>query len=155
VASGRLVARFRILIVATFLVLGLSCGGKTVTPKELVGAWQISDASRHFLPGELRMSSSKIVLDPDGTFRASEMSLDGLVRGDPKQIRLATGNGVWRIVSRKGRSQVLLEFNTAPDNSGPGQFEMPVNVSNSWSTRGLSYFLGDPDEGQRIEFEKR
>jgi len=71
-------------------------------------------------------------------------------------IRLESGSGGWKLVAREGRQQVQLDFRAITDWS---KTELPygtqLDVSNGVSVAKLFYFVGDADEGQRIEFEKK
>jgi hypothetical protein len=115
----------------------------------------MTDASRQILPDGLRNASAKIVLNPDGSFLASEMPGLFYVPGG-RGIRLESGSGGWKLVSREGGQQVQLNFYAITDWS---KTELPygtqLDVSKGWSLAKLFYFVGDADEGQRIEFEKK
>jgi hypothetical protein len=115
----------------------------------------MTGASRQVLPDGLRKASAKIVLNPDGSFLASEMP--GLFYSPRRRdIRLEAGSGSWKLVSREGRQQIQLDFYAIADWS---KTELPygtqLDVSKGWSVPKLLYFVGDADEGQRIEFEKK
>jgi len=115
----------------------------------------MTDASRQVLPSELQKASAKIVLDPNGTFVASDMPGLFFFPGY-RDARLESGSGFWKLVSREGRQQVQLEFHAITDWK---QTELPygtqLDVSKGWSALSLYYFLGDADEGRRIEFKKK
>jgi hypothetical protein len=102
----------------------------------------------------LQKASAKIVLNPNGTFVASDMP--GLFFfPEHRDARLESGSGMWQLVSREGRQQVQLEFHEIADwkkNELP--YGTQLDVSRGWSAVSLYYFLGDADEGRRIEFEK-
>jgi len=114
----------------------------------------MTDASRQVLPNELQKASAKIVLDPNGTFVTSDIPGLFFFPGR-RDVRLESGSGVWKLVSHEGAQQVQFEFHAI---TGWKQTELPygtqLDVSREWSALRLSYFLGDADEGRRIDFKK-
>ena len=146
----------RIILIAAFIVAGvIGCHGTNVTADELAGTWVMTDASQQNLPAALQKASARIVLDTNGIFTASDMALDGLLPGDFRRVQLATGSGVWKLVSREGRSEIQLDFYLLMDNREQTPFGTQLYISKFWTPARLFYFLGDPDQGQRVEFEKR
>lgn len=111
----------------------------------------MKDSSRQILPVNLRRSQPKIVLDANGTFVASDMP--GLLNSAPQ---LDSGSGNWKLVSREGEQQVQLDFQTiASWDKARLPYGTLLDVSREWSRISLHYFIGDPDEGRMIEFEKK
>ena len=114
----------------------------------------MTDASRQVLPSELQKASARIVLDPNGTFAMSDMPGLFFFPGH-RDVRLESGSGVWRLVSREGMQEVQFEFHAI---TAWKQSELPygaqLDVSRGWSALSLYYFFGDADEGRRIEFKK-
>jgi hypothetical protein len=94
----------------------------------------------------------------NGAFVASELPED-LLYGPPEATdRLVTGSGVWKLVSREGRQQVQLQFNTiTAGQRGSVPYGTILNVSTGLgATVDLYYFQGgDADQGRRVEFEKK
>ena len=120
----------------------------------------MKDASRQVLPTELQKASAKLVLDANGTFVASELpeELPLVAPYDVKNrnVRLDTGSGVWKIVSREGKQQVQLDFHTMVGSKEGGvPYGTQMDVSRGWSAVSLYYFLGDADEGRRVSFERK
>jgi hypothetical protein len=149
----------RFLPIAIFLLFGM-LGCKSVQPNELAGTWVMKDTSRQVLPTELQKASAKLVLDGNGTFSASELpeELPPAPPYDMKQrrVRLDTGTGVWKLVSREGKQQMQLNFHTmAGSKEGDVPYGTQMNVATGWSAVSLYYFLGDADEGRRVSFEKK
>lgn len=140
--------------IALLLFVGIA-GCKSVQPRDLAGTWVISDASRQVLPPELKTDLAKIVLNRDGTFVASAMP--GLFYfPQSRPARLESGNGAWELVSREGKQQIQLVFHAIADwNTTDLPYGTPLEVSRGWSAMSLYYFIGDPDEGRRIEFERK
>jgi hypothetical protein len=148
----------RFLQIGMLLCFGLlGCTG--TKPTDLTGTWVVKDQSRQrFLPASQRSATAKVILNGDGTFVASQIPED-LLYGPPEVAdRLVTGRGTWKLVSREGREQVQLLFNTITQGQrGNVPYGTMLNVSTGLgSTVGLYYFQGgDADQGRRIEFEKR
>lgn len=129
-------------------------GCKTVRSSDLTGTWVITEASRHFLPDELQKASAKIVLDANGNFVVSD--LPGLLYFPPGRPQLDSGNGVWKLVLHNDRQQIQLEFDATTAGSPIKlPFATYIEVSGGWSSLSLFYFLGDADEGRRIDFRKK
>ena len=146
----------RITLLALLVVGGmLSCKSAEVTPDKLAGTWVMSDSSREYLPPPLPKASARIILNLNGTFIASDLPLDGLLHDDPKLVKLVAGSGEWRIVSLDGRREVQIDFHVATQGIDQTPYGMQLYVSKSLTPMGLFYFLGDPDQGQRLDFEKR
>jgi len=142
----------RLLPIAVPLCFGLSC--QSVQSTDLIGTWTMKESSRQILPAELRANSATIVMEANGTFVASD--LPGIFDFPPVNFRLYRGNGVWKLVSRKGKQQVQLDFHVIPSGSVTTKlpFTTEMDVSKGWSV-SLYYILGDPDEGRRVEFERK
>jgi hypothetical protein len=140
------------------LCLGL-LGCKSAKPTDITGTWVVTDQSRQrFLPASQRSAAAKIALNANGTFVASELPED-LLYGPPEVAdKLVTGSGVWKLVSREGRQQVQLQFNTITvGQRGNLPYGTMLNVSAGLgSTVSLYYFQGgDADQGRRVTFEKK
>lgn len=113
----------------------------------------MKEASRRVLPIELRKASPKIILHADGTFVASD--LPGLFYFPERHpLQLETGAGVWRIGSRRSLEEyqeVQLDFQVLAGWKGA----FPIGTQLAVSRGSLFYFLGDPDSGRRVAFEKK
>jgi hypothetical protein len=149
----------RFLPIAILLLLSM-LGCQSVQPSELAGTWVMKETSRQVLPTELQNASVKIVLDVNGTFAASELpeELPPAPPSDMKQrrVRLDTGSGVWKLVSREGKQQVQLNFHAMlGSKEGDVPYGTQMDVEKWWSTVSLYYFLGDADEGRRVSFERK
>jgi hypothetical protein len=133
-------------------------GCKTVRSGDVTGRWVVTDQSReHLLPATQRKAAAEIDLNPNGTFAATEIPEDLLYVPPEVSDQLVTGEGVWDLVLREGRQQVILTFKTIQKGQrGRVPYETPLEVSSTgWSTTTLFYFQGDPDEGRTIEFAKK
>jgi hypothetical protein len=147
------VRMLRLLSITMLLCLGLlGCG--RVQPTDVTGTWAMKESSRQILPVELQKNSAKIVLSANGTFVASD--LPGIFDFPPEPARLDGGSGVWKLVSREGKQQVQFDFEMISSGKIKNlPFGMQMDVSDGWTAVSLYYFLGDPDEGLRVAFEKK
>ncbi len=144
---------WRLLPIAMLSLMGM-LGCKSVQPSELTGSWVMTDASRQVLPTELQEAPAKIVVGANGTFVASDMPGLFCFPGF-RAARLESGSGVWKLVSREGKQQVQLDFHAIADWKGTDlPYGMQLEVSRGWSAVSLFYFLGDADEGRRIDFDR-
>ena len=135
------------------LLLGM-LGCKSVESSDLAGTWVMKDASRQVLPAGLQKASAKIVMASNGTFLASDIPAIFYFPGQ-HEARLEPGSGDWRVVSREAGQQVQLNFREIRDwNKKELPFGAQLDVSRAWTSTTLSYFVGDPDQGKRIDFEK-
>jgi hypothetical protein len=148
--------RQTIWLAAILLSLSASCN-RTVERNEIIGTWVVTNDSRQrLLPAAQQKGSAKIVLDANGSFVASEIPED-LLYGPPEVAdRLVTGSGDWKLASREGRQQVQLNFNViATGQRGRVPYGTQLNVSKRGSLVSLFYFQGDPDQGRKVEFERK
>jgi hypothetical protein len=133
---------------ASVVVRVLSCTG--VQPDDLVGTWVMTETSRGRLSGDLRKAMPRIVLDASGSFVASD--LPALFDAqEPAILKSESGSGVWKLVSRDGQQDLQLEFQTRANEQATGSVGRRFHVSGG----SLFYFIGDPDEGRRVSFEKK
>ena len=133
------------IIPSVFVFVILGCGRPEAV--QLAGTWRIKETSKRILSAELNSTQSEIALNANGSFTAH--SLPGLFENPPRRLQPDGGSGVWKLVRREGEYQVQLDFQM---DGGP--FSFPLKVSRGWSKTTLFYFLGDPDEGLRVDFEK-
>jgi hypothetical protein len=158
VAKSEEVLMSRYVATAMLLCFGL-LGCKNAAQADLTGMWVVTDQSRQrFLPASQRSAAATIALNTDGTFTVSELPED-LLYGPPDAAdRLVTGNGIWKLVSREGRQQVQLEFNTiTAGQRGNVPYGTMLNVSTGLGSRVALYYFqgGDADQGRRVEFKKK
>lgn len=143
----------RVFLVTLFFCVGIiACKG--VRFNDLNGTWVLKDTSRQILPVELQTDRARMILKPDGTFVVSGMP--GLFYAPQGAMQLDSGSGFWKLVSRDGKQQVQLDFyikSGTPVKGGP--FSTQLNVSRKLSKIKLFYFVGDPDDALRIDFEKK
>ena len=141
------------LIPIVFLLFSGSLGCSNVNPSDLAGTWTIDDESRRYLPPEVQKASSKVVLDANGTFVASDMP--GMFLVHPGLVRVESGRGVWKLVSTNGAQQIQLNFHEISDQKETKvPYGTQINVSSGILATTLFYFLGGPDEGRRVDLAK-
>lgn len=142
------------------VVLVAMLGCKSIKPADVTGTWVITDQSRQSLPSDLQKALAKIVVNADGSFVASELpeELQPTPPYDMKaRVRLDSGSGVWKLASWEGSEHLQLEFRmlTSGNENRHVSYGFPLTVSSRWSVVTVHYFLGDPDESRRIEFERK
>ena len=130
-------------LVCTVLALGLvGCNEPKTT--DMVGTWNLTAASRPYLPPDMANLSPRLVLSADGRFTATD--LPGEFYGSLDVVEQYSGKGKWSFITKDGRQQIQLN----PDGAYGTQFDI-ANDGGAWKLR---YFLGDPDEHRRLEYVK-
>ena len=144
--GGAVIAR---ALVALVFLVSLSSCTKAKT-EEVVGTWHIVEASRGVLPAQLKTAPATIVLSGDGRFAVS--ALPGFLN-TPSE--LDSGEGVWKLTSRDGKQEVQLEFQSRQgEDAARVPYGATLEISKGLGNPTLYYFIGDPDEGRMIEFER-
>ena len=136
------------VLLAIILLIPLA-GCTKAKPEELVGTWRIVEGSRRVLPAHLKNAPAMIVLSGDGKFVVS--ALPGFLNVPPE---LDSGGGVWKLISRDGRQQLQLELRSRQGNAPEVSFGATLEISKGFRNPSLYYFIGDPDEGRMVEFER-
>lgn len=133
----------------------VGCNRSNVTVGDLTGTWVMKRESRQVLPTPLKNASPRIVLQKDGTFIASEMP--GLLYGDQRGANLDAGTGTWKLVWREGRQEIQVNFDSITGGSTqlPVPYGTQIMVSKLWSAVNMEYYIGDQDQGVRIELQKK
>ena len=143
-AAGRRWRRSPIFVASAVLfVLGL-VGCSEPKAGDMVGTWDLTAASRRYLPPNLASTSPRLVLMADGRFTATD--LPGAFHGTVGVIDRNSGTGSWKLVTREGRQKIQLIFD--------GNYGTQFDVANDRGAWKLRYFLGDPDEHRRLEYAK-
>ena len=138
----------RTIIVALLLSGVLSCSN--FQPADVVGTWVVTDTSRTRLPADAQKATARIVLDANGTFVATDVP--GLFAREERDAGIVdSGRGIWRFVTLGGDQQLLLEFRQRSNTPDTTPFGRGLHVSRG----SLYYFIGGPDAGLRVSFEKR
>jgi len=146
-------------VIGALLVIGLvACKGVRAT--DLTGTWVIKDESRANLPPEFRRALAKLVVSADGTFAASELPQPmhpSRRHHVTPQMRLTSGDGVWKLRSSNGGQELQLEFQYLVSLAGKRRTSSGFifAVSRGWSAPSLYYDLDDPDEAIRAVFVRQ
>jgi hypothetical protein len=149
---------FRKLIsVALFLIFGLAgCNNAKLTAGDIKGTWVLTEDSRKHLPVSLRQATGQIVIHEKGDFDAVQLPGDLLWLPPGGEAKLVTGSGVWAIDYGDGAQQLRLGFRKiSEEKDRPPLSETKLYFSDAHPPTLMFYFRGDPDEGFRIEFEKK
>jgi hypothetical protein len=131
----------------------VSC--RSTKREDIAGTWHVKEDSRSILPSKLKSAPATIVFNADGTFVASDMPdfLSSALENSESQ-ELDAGSGVWSLTSEDGRQAVQLVFHTR---QGQPASQVPygtyLEISNGIRPT-VYYFIGDPDEGKMVEFER-
>jgi len=132
-----------LLFTAVALALGL-LGCNEAKGADLVGTWNLTTASRRYLPPDMASLSPRLVLRADGRFAATD--LPGAFHGTVGVVDQNSGSGSWKFITKDGRQQIQLSFD--------GDYGTQFEIANEGGVRKLLYFLGDPDEHRRLEYTK-
>ena len=108
------------------------------------GTWVMAASSSRYLPAQMKDVTPRLVVKSDGSFSAS--NLPGAFHYST-DIVSNTGRGRWNRRTEEGRDLVQLIFD--------GSYGTQLEFSDSWGGPTLTYFLGDPDQGHRIELKKQ
>jgi len=92
--------------------------------------------------------------DRDGSFFASNLPGLFFVPGH-RDARMESGSGTWILVTHDGEDQVQLDFREIADWKTGVPYGTQLNISRGWSGITLYYFLGDADEGVKVDLEKK
>ena len=68
-----------------------------------------------------------------------------------------SGHGVWKLASDKFGQLIQLNFQELRREADPHtlhEYELQVYVSVTWFSTTLHYFLGDPDNGRKVDLVK-
>lgn len=144
----------RSLVIGLLIAAGmLGCSRQNLNPNDLTGTWAINPISRKNLPIELKNASATITFDNAGKFVARE--LPGFLYAMPGNKRIDSGIGSWELVSRKNGQQLQLNFSSITNNA---EAKLPYGTQLYLSKKSygvvIYYFIGDPDEGLKIELMK-
>ncbi len=138
----------RVLLAIVFLAPLAGC--TKAKTEELIGTWRIVEASKGVLPAPLKTAPATIVLSGDGKFAVS--ALPGFLTTPPEPD---SGEGVWKLISRDGKQEVQLEFRSRRgEDASRVPFGAMLEISKGLGRPTLYYFIGDPDEGRMVEFER-
>jgi hypothetical protein len=142
----------RTTLVTLLLLTSAAC--RDIKSTDVSGAWFLTADSQERLPLAQQNIAVRLLLDSRGTFKFSQVP-EGLIHSLPQNSDAKiTADGSWNLASRDGWTLVDLRFRSMKDGRDVG-YNTHLYVSNSFSPPRLFYFQGDPDQGHRIEFERR
>jgi hypothetical protein len=141
----RLPARARTM---AFVLLLCLLGCASIHRRYVVGTWTMRADSE--LPANLPRIPASFTFSANGTFTALRIPGFFYFPGQ-RSMRLESGSGTWRLVTRESRQQVQLDFQKIENWKGGLPFGAQLEISG----KRLFYFIGDPDEGKIMVFEKK
>jgi len=134
----------------------VGCNGKEPTENDMLGTWAVTDESRSILPAESRQVRAKLTLKRNGEFVSDGVppellySMPGMASAAP-----VSGTGTWKLGKVDGELALLLTYRAI---DGPTEFKVPNGTRLLMDTHPdeteLYFFLGDPDQGKRVDFRK-
>ena|SRR5436309_387355 len=135
------------------MVLSIAIFGcNSVKAEDLVGSWTMDEASRQYLPAELRSVAPRLTLNANGTFSALEFPGERHVASASVAVA-RSARGTWSILPIEGeRDRVQLNFQE--EGYGDKLFISDWSTDGPGSPTKLYKFDGDPDAGRRIVFTR-
>jgi hypothetical protein len=145
-----------LLLCALVGVFAFGCQRWWVKIEDIPGTWTISEDSRQRLAPEFQKAAGTFVFRSDKTFAATEVPAE-IFYGTAEKPRLITGTGTWDLSGSNGAQNIYLSLKTAEP---PPPIRLPGDSFLLYTERKDSkvtvfYFLGDPDLGRKVIFEKR
>jgi hypothetical protein len=119
------------------------------------GTWRV-DTSDSPASGA-RSIAMTFTLGQDGRFVASSVSSDFLELDDLKPDRLLSGSGTWSLtrLDPEGEERLRLSFKKVEGSTGRNlPYGAELFIQGSSREPRLFYFIGDPDESQRVVFRQ-
>lgn len=149
------VTRVVSLLMVGFLMLTIGCKMNKWRADEFEGAWQLESVGG--VPSQTGATGATFTLNHDGRFTANFLPPAFLRLEDVKTDHGITGSGTWSLTGNNGgrEERIRLTFTSVEGSNGrnlPYGAELFIQKSNK-SPR-LFYFKGDPDENQRIVFQR-
>jgi hypothetical protein len=124
------------------------------TPVDFEGVWVISTESREKLSTDFENAAGRMIFDRNGQFVAAEVPSDLLY---PDGSYRVSGSGIWKFDPRIDDDIIQLNFTEITIGKQGGlPYGTQLNISRCIGVTDvrLFYFRGDPDSGQRIEFQR-
>jgi hypothetical protein len=129
---------------AFLLIVACSSCGRGIARGDVVGAYSLDGAS-----------SARLLLREDGTFEANRIPGDVLYIQSPDKDRAVSGTGNW-MLDTKHQARVVLDFTRITEGAGSGvPFSTELDVTRRSGEVALYFFRGDPDENDRVYFQKQ
>lgn len=137
----------RLLVVCVAATWGCKQPAR-IEATDVVGLWEGSKTSLTLLKlsrykGVIGANQPRISLTVDRRFEAEAFPLFDIRSGG---YGLAKGSGQWSVIDMDGRRAIALHFEEG------GRTTVNVNVERGHGGLLMELYLGDPDNGNRIEF---
>jgi hypothetical protein len=133
-------------------MLTLGCNGNKWTSDEFEGIWRLETGSA--APSQ---TAATITLQHDGRFLASSLPSGFLRLEDVKSGQVLSGSGTWSLTRNDGgrEERVRLTFTNVEGSNGRNlPYGAELFIQGSSKAPRLYYFKGDPDENQRVVFQR-
>jgi len=143
------------LFAAICLSLCFGCGSMTakeLSVSDLAGKWSGK------LVGSLKRDNStlpdgQLTLNADGEFEMG--GAFGLFTIPPAKPEVGGGSGTWKLLKRDGRQRIQLAFEKVIGSQKvPVPYGYQLEIDSGRSGAILYYFIGDPDSGDKVKFQK-
>ena len=142
------------VLISAAIIIVAGCKTEKLTNNQLVGTWSF-DASKS---GDAKpaYTAATFSLESTGAFLANSMppgfaEIQGL-----KQTQAISGTGTWKLVAREDQARLRLTFTHVEGNNGQGlPYGGELFVEQSGSAEHLFYSEGDPDQNQRVYFQRK
>jgi hypothetical protein len=137
------------------LVMLTACTGTKPQATDIVGTWLIDSSARHVLPPSSAVGCAHFSFSSDTTFVATSVP-STLFSAEPLAGPPVTGRGTWQMSENEGRDQIQLRFLSTdqPEKYG-SDHGAQLDIEKRGRRLVLFYYLGDPDEQDRVEFIKQ
>ena len=141
-----------LLVAAISLTTG--CKTKSWTSDEFEGIWHLETGSR--ATSQTASTVATFKLEHDGRFIASSLPPDFLRLEDVKPNQVLSGSGTWSLRrDSEGEERLLLTFTNVEGGTGQDlPYGAELFIQGPSRDPGLFYFIGDPDENQRVVFRR-
>ena len=139
-----------------WLIVAVGCSVRSPTADAFVGTWVMTQKPSSTEQGTAHRARGKLTLLGNGEFVADSVP-SGLLYSLPgmNSPNYVSGTGAWKLGSVDRDAAVLLTFRAI---KGTTEYKVPngtqLLVDDVSKELLLYFFLGDPDEGDRIEFRK-
>ena len=148
-------AKIMSLLLSVILMLTTGCKMNSWRSDELVGNWRLESVGG--VPAQTAATVVTFTLDHDGRFTANALPPGFLRLQDIKQDQKIVGSGTWTLARSDGgrEERVRLTFISVEGSNGRNlPYGAELFIQGSSRAPRLYYFKGDPDENQRVVFQR-
>jgi len=146
-------ARIFVLVLFCASIATIGCTAKNWRSDQFEGGWQLTTQARSATSG-----TTILKLDRNGHFIARSLPHDFLHLDAVGKDHSLSGNGTWSIVRFDNRHEqrLVLTFTELQGYNGPDlPYGAELFIEAHGSEPRLFYFEGDPDDSDRIVFQKQ